>query len=95
MYISAVLIIGIGLISTFKTNTGHAKWIGYQVIYGYGFGLGMQQANVGVQAALSRDDVPTGTSLLFFYQYLGGAIFASVANNIFDNQLAKGLQGPV
>ena len=28
--------IGAGLITTFTPGTGHAKWIGYQVIYGLG-----------------------------------------------------------
>jgi MFS family permease len=31
--------IGAGLLTTFETDTNHDKWIGYQVIYGFGVGL--------------------------------------------------------
>lgn len=93
MYISCVLTsIGAGLISTFTTKTAHPAWIGYQVLWGLGLGLGMQQPSVGVQCAMSVKDVPTGISIMFFAQTLGGAIFVSVANNIFDNKLHQGLQ---
>ena len=92
MYISAVMTpIGAGLISTFNTSTGHSEWIGYQVLYGLGLGLGMQQATVAAQTVLPKQDVPTGASLMFLGQTLGGSVFARVANNIMLNQLASGL----
>ena len=31
---------GCGLISTWKPDTGHAKWIGYQALFGLGMGIG-------------------------------------------------------
>jgi len=85
--------IGAGLISTFTTTTNHSKWIGYQVIFGFGLGIGMQQASVALQTVLSRKDVPTGVSCLFFCQSLGGAICSSISNNLFTNKLAQGLAG--
>lgn len=94
MYAGCVLTtVGAGLISTFSTTTPHQQWIGYQVIWGLGLGLGMQQPSVGAQVALARKDVATGASMMFFSQTLGGAIFVSVANNIFDNKLYQGLEG--
>lgn len=60
-------------------------------MWGLGLGLGMQQPSVAAQVSLNRKDVSTGISVVFFAQTLGGAIFVSVANNIFDNKLAKGL----
>ncbi|ETI26875.1 hypothetical protein G647_09974 [Cladophialophora carrionii CBS 160.54] len=88
-YYGCVLLstIGAGLLTTFETNTGHEKWIGYQVIYGFGVGLGMQQALITVQAVLPLKDVPTGTALVMFMQTFGGALFVSVAQNIFNNRL--------
>jgi MFS family permease len=92
MYASCILSsIGTGLISTFTTTTGHPKWIGYQVLWGLGLGLGMQQPSVGAQVSLPRKDVPTGASMMFFAQALGGSIFVSVANNVFDNTLSQDL----
>ncbi len=92
MYASCILTsIGTGLISTFTTTTPHPKWIGYQVIWGIGLGLGMQQPSVGAQVSLPRKDVATGASMMFFAQALGGSIIVSVANNIFDNTLSQDL----
>ena len=94
MIISAILTpIGAGLITTFIVSTGHSKWIAYQALFGLGLGLGLQQGSMAVQTVLATKDVPTGASLIFFSQGLGGAIFVSVANNVFDNELAKGLKG--
>jgi MFS family permease len=93
MLIGAVVMpIGAGLITTFTVDTSHPKWIAYQVLYGLGMGIGMQQPSVAVQTVLQRRDVPTGASLVIFFQGMGGAIFISIANNIFDNKLKQGLQ---
>ena len=35
-----IMSIGAGLITTFTPFTGHSEWIGYQVIFGFGLGLG-------------------------------------------------------
>ncbi|KAF7288135.1 Major facilitator superfamily transporter [Mycena chlorophos] len=92
LYLSPVLMsIGAGLISTFKTNTGHARWIGYQVIFGFGVGVGMQQPMIAVQTVLPLEHVPTGTALLMFMQTLGSAIFISVGTNIFETNLVNGI----
>ncbi|KIX00332.1 uncharacterized protein Z518_10471 [Rhinocladiella mackenziei CBS 650.93] len=88
-YLSVLLsAVGAGLLTTFETTTGHEKWIGYQIVYGFGVGFGMQQALITVQAVLPLKDVPTGTALVMFMQTFGGALFVSVAQNIFNNRLA-------
>ncbi|KAJ4344607.1 MFS sugar transporter [Didymosphaeria variabile] len=93
MLVSSVFMtIGAGLLSTFETDTNSAKWIGYQFIFGAGVGFGMQQALVAVQTALPKDDVPIGTAIMMFSQTLGGALFISVGQNVFTNQLIKNLQ---
>ncbi|KIV83596.1 hypothetical protein PV11_05609 [Exophiala sideris] len=92
MYLSTVITsVAAGLICTFTVSTGHSRWIGYQAMWGLGLGFGMQQPSVAAQVSLNRKDVSTGISVVFFAQTLGGAIFVSVANNIFDNKLASGL----
>ena len=58
MFLSVILMsIGSGLLTTFHTNTGHSKWIGYQVFFGAGVGFGMQQTLIAVQAALPGPDI--------------------------------------
>ncbi|EOD43779.1 putative mfs multidrug protein [Neofusicoccum parvum UCRNP2] len=88
---SFIASIGAGLLTTFKTDSGRDYWIGYQFIFGFGLGLGMQQANIAVQCVLPKADVPVGTTLMFFAQQLGGAVFVSVCQNVFANELVKGV----
>jgi hypothetical protein len=83
--------VGYGLITTFTPETGHPMWIGYQVIAGLGVGMGMQQPLIAVQTVLDISDVPTGTAVIIFVQTLGGALFVSIAQNVFTNKLVEGI----
>jgi hypothetical protein len=87
--------IGAGLLTTFQVDTGHAKWIGYQALFGIGIGLGMQQPIMAAQTVLSMDDVATGTAMIVFAQSLGGSLFLSVGQNVFTNKLIDGLKAQV
>jgi hypothetical protein len=96
MLISSVLMaIGAGLLSTFETDSNSPRWIGYQFLFGAGVGFGMQQTLVVVQTALPAADVPIGTAIMMFTQTLGGALFISVGQNVFTNQLIKNLASVV
>ncbi|RMZ73938.1 MFS transporter [Pyrenophora seminiperda CCB06] len=96
MLISSVLMaIGSGLLSTLEVDSGSSKWIGYQFIFGAGFGFGMQQTLVAVQTVLPVDDIPIGTAIMVFCQALGGALFISVGQNVFTNQLIKNVSSTV
>ncbi|THZ12348.1 MFS transporter [Aureobasidium pullulans] len=92
---SVLMAIGAGLLSTFKVDTGHAEWIGYQALFGIGVGLGMQQILIAVQTVLPAADIPTGTAIVMFFQTLGGALFISVGQNVFTNKLVSGLKAAV
>lgn len=115
---SAVLMsVGSGLLTTLRTDTGHAKWIGFQVIFGFGVGFGMvrnyiqpllyyfakaemnflmqQNTLIAVQTVLPKQDIPTGIAIVMFSQILGGALFISVAQNIFTNRLLSNLQAAI
>lgn len=88
---TVLMSIGAGLLSTFAPGTSRAAWIGYQVIFGTGVGLGMQQPLMAVQAVLNMADVPTGTAIIVFAQTLGGSLFISVGQSVFTNQLIRSL----
>lgn len=83
--------IGAGLLTTFTVDTPSSKWIGYQIIYGFGVGLAIQTPLIAVQTVLPLEDVPVGTALIIFTQTFGGALFVSVAQNVFTNRLLTGL----
>lgn len=94
MLITPVIVsIGTGLLTTLNEDSGHAEWIGYQVLFGFGLGLGMQVSGLAAQAVLAREDVSIGTAIMMFSQQLGGAVFVSVGQNVFINALVKGLAG--
>lgn len=85
--------VGAGLLMTLQVDTGAGKWIGYQVLYGFGMGLCFQTPNLATQTALPKFDVPVGLALMFFGQLLGAAVFVSVGENVLDNQLLQRLSG--
>jgi len=92
MLLSSLLMsIGAGLLTTWEVDTRHPAWIGYQVLFGVGVGAGMQQTLIAVQTALPLADVPIGTAIIIFSQTLGGALFISIGQNVFTNQLVKNL----
>ncbi|KAJ6016087.1 hypothetical protein N7540_010678 [Penicillium herquei] len=91
IFSSVIITIAAGLLSTLEVDSGHPKWIGYQALFGIGLGLGMQQPMIVAQTALKAEDVPSGTAIMIFSQTLGGSIFLSVAQNIFQNQLFHNL----
>jgi len=86
---SIIMPTGAGLMTTFTPTTGHAKWIGYQVIFGFGLVLGAQQPLTVVQTVLDRSDIATGSAVVMFVRFLGGAIFLPIAQNIFLNGLVS------
>jgi hypothetical protein len=77
--------------STFKVGESSSHWIAYQFIAGFGLGTGMQSSGLAAQAVLPKPDVPTGISIMFFAQQLGGAIFTSVGQNLLSNLLISQL----
>ncbi|PHH90310.1 hypothetical protein CDD83_3984 [Cordyceps sp. RAO-2017] len=84
--------VGSGMISTFDLDTPLRQWFGYQVLAGLGIGAGFQIGVLVVQTVLPQDMVPVGTACVQFFQALGGAIFISVAQTLFQNGLIDGLR---
>ena len=81
--------IGAGLLSTLSVDSPSREWIGFQVIFGIGIGMGFQQPLICAQAALPLADIPIGTAIMMFSQILGGAVISSVGQNVFTNQLQR------
>lgn len=90
---ACMMSVGAGLLTTLQVGTGEGKWIGYQVLYGFGMGLCFQTPNLATQTVLPKPDVPMGMALMFFGQLLGAAVFVSVGENVLDNQLLQRLSG--
>lgn len=61
--------IAAGLYTTFGVSTGHAKWIGYQVLNGIGAGFSMETPLTAAQTALSAEEAPVGISIVTFFSF--------------------------
>jgi MFS family permease len=83
--------IAAGLLSTFQVDTGHAAWIGYQVLCGLGFGFSMETPLTQAQTVLSLEEAGVGISLVTFCQFFGSSIFLAVAQTVFANVLVSEL----
>lgn len=76
-----------GLLTTWTPDSGDDKIYGYLTLYGLGQGFGWQQSMLIAQTMLPAADIPTGTSLTTVCKLLGGSIFVSVAQTLFNNKL--------
>lgn len=93
MIASAVLVaIGSGLLYTLRVDSGHPMWIGYQIIAGFGVGLGIQQSNMAAQTVLPFNDIPVGTGIMMFAQSVGGGLTVAIAQAVFQNTLISKLK---
>lgn len=93
VYLCTILMsVGAGLITTFHQGIGHSSWIGFQVLFGFGLGVGMQQPVLAAQTVLPQADVPIGIALMFFAQSLGGAVFVCVAQSLYTYHLSVNLR---
>ena len=49
---------GAGLMTIFAVTSQHAKWIGYQTIFGLGTDFGFQQYIIAAQAVPPLNNIP-------------------------------------
>ena len=62
---SAVYTVGAGLLYTLQVDSSTGRWIGYQLIAGFGAGASIQVPFVAVQVVLPQKDLPTGSMSIF------------------------------
>ncbi|KAE8441497.1 hypothetical protein EG329_004885 [Mollisiaceae sp. DMI_Dod_QoI] len=93
MFFSSTLMsIGAGLLCTFTPTSSTALWVCTQILFGAGVGSGIQQPMMAVQAVLSPIDIPIGITAIIFAQALGGAVFLSIGQSVFQNKLVVELK---
>ncbi|KAJ5671166.1 hypothetical protein N7507_000293 [Penicillium longicatenatum] len=88
---SILMVVGSGLITTLRPDTGPGKWIPYQIVYGIGIGLAFQPPFIAVQTVLPDSMISTSLVVLSFTQQFGGIFILSIAQNVFLNRLARNL----
>lgn len=85
----AVATIGAGLLYLLDVDTTTAKWIGYQIVAGAGWGTAFQIPMIAVQGSVEPQDLASATGMLLFFQGLGGAYIVSAAQSAFVNQMVS------
>lgn len=88
---SILMSIGASLLTLLRVETETARWVGYQVLFAVGSGLGLQQPFLLAQIVLPLEDVGPGTGVLMLAMLGGAAIFVSVALNVFTRSLVSGI----
>ncbi|KAG9126242.1 hypothetical protein FRC07_004296 [Ceratobasidium sp. 392] len=78
----AIWTIGLGLITTFDSDTSVAKQIGYSLIVGLGVGQTFQPNLVAIQGAVERREMAVITSVRMFVHNLGGTIGLAISGTV-------------
>lgn len=90
MYLGTIIAsIGCGMLTTMTATSGHLEWIGYQILFAIGAGLGFNLPVIAVQASLPPESIATATAIIMFAQNLSGALFIAIAQNLFQNRLVS------
>ncbi|KAF4454263.1 hypothetical protein F53441_3264 [Fusarium austroafricanum] len=87
----AIFTVAAGLLYTINEHTPMAKWFGYEVAAGAGFGTAIQVSTIAVQVVLSTADIPLGVVLVLLSLALGGSVGLSISQNVFQNSLRQRL----
>ncbi len=88
---SAVLGVGLFLLSRMGVNTSFGTTSLYMVVVGLGVGLVMQVLVVAVQNSVPYEQLGVATSTATFFRTIGGAFGVSLLNAVFNNRLFANL----
>lgn len=94
---TAVMTVGLYLLSTVGVHTSDAVMYLYMVILGIGLGGVMQVLVIAVQNAVAHRDLGVATAGATFFRSIGGsfgtAIFGAIFANVLSGRLASHLRG--
>ena len=94
---TAVMTLGLYLLSTVGATTPNALMYFYMVVMGLGLGGVMQVLVIAVQNAVDYRDLGVATAGATFFRSIGGsfgtAIFGAIFANVLDHRLASALRG--
>ncbi|GKT45902.1 putative efflux pump gsfJ [Colletotrichum spaethianum] len=88
---SAIITIAAGLLFTLDVGTSTGKWVGYQILAGFGYGLALQVPVIVAQAFAEPADIAPTTAIIIFARSLGGTFMLAAAQSGFVNQLVHRL----
>ncbi len=89
---TAVMAVGLGLMSTMGRGTGIWRESLYMLILGMGIGLSMQVLTIVVQNTVPYSDLGTATSGVTFFRTLGSTFGTAIFGTLYNNQIGPNLR---
>ncbi|ORX90854.1 MFS general substrate transporter [Basidiobolus meristosporus CBS 931.73] len=88
---SAVMTVGVGLLTIWNANTSHGEQIGFLIVVGAGAGCCIQTLILAAQSEVSSKDMGVVTTMSSFFRSVGGVLGIAICGSIYNNQLVSGL----
>ncbi|KAJ3497078.1 hypothetical protein NLG97_g2182 [Lecanicillium saksenae] len=88
---SVIVTIAAGLFFTLDVGTSTGKWVGFQILAGFGYGISFQVPVIIAQAFAAPTDIAPTTAIIIFYRSVGGTLSLAAAQSGFVNQLVRKL----
>ncbi|SPO29811.1 probable aflatoxin efflux pump AFLT [Ustilago trichophora] len=89
---TALTSLGSGLLYLLRPDSSLSLYVGLQFLAGIGPGLAFMIPFSAVSARLDPEDIEVGSAIVTFWQTLGGTIFVSVCQAIFQNVFVNNLK---
>ncbi|KAK6852975.1 hypothetical protein PG995_011526 [Apiospora arundinis] len=90
MFATSLQMLGIGLCSSIGSNSG-ASLYGYEVLMGFGFGMGLVSLVIYAPLVVGREDLAVTMGAITQIRVLGGTIGLAISATILNNHLASRL----
>ncbi|KAK6837019.1 Major facilitator superfamily domain- general substrate transporter [Apiospora arundinis] len=82
---------GAALLYTLEVDSSLARYIGPQVLFGLGIGLGNQVPMTALQSFSKPEDIASTTAVMLMCNSISGAYFVAAAQGLFSNRLLQTL----
>ncbi|KAI0109798.1 drug resistance transporter EmrB/QacA subfamily [Daldinia grandis] len=87
---ASMQLLGIGLASSVQFKSGNAMY-GYEVIMGFGFGMGLVSLLIYTPMVVSRSDMAVAMGAITQIRVLGGTIGLAISSTVLNNHLSSAL----
>jgi len=84
---SVIITISSALLYTLGIGSSTGKWVGFQILAGFGFGIGLQIPVIIVQAHAAPADMAVVSAIIIFARSMGATFMLAAAQAGFTNQL--------
>ncbi|OIW29104.1 putative MFS transporter [Coniochaeta ligniaria NRRL 30616] len=83
---------GMALFYTLEADSSKARYIGPQILFGFGLGFGNQIPMTAVQGLSKPEDMASSSGIVLMMQALSGTYFILIAGSIFANRMLHRLE---